>query len=74
MSLGEGTHARVLVYDDMAVVSGYNFLSTTQDKRQIGVMLQSKAAADILWDAFKAEREQSGDDPKALDGATSSAI
>ena len=61
MSLGEGTHARVLVYDDVVVVSSYNFLSTTQDKRQIGVMLQSKATADTLWDAFEVAKMHSGD-------------
>ena len=61
MSLGEGTHARVLVYDDVVVVSSYNFLSTTQDKRQIGVMLQSKATADTLWDAFEVAKVHSGD-------------
>lgn len=61
MSLGKGTHARVFVYDDMAVISSYNFLSTTQDKRQIGVMLQSKVAADALWDAFEASGGHSGD-------------
>ena len=60
MSLGEGTHARVLVYDDVVVVSSYNFLSTTQDKRQIGVMVQSKATADTLWDTFKGEQVHSG--------------
>lgn len=74
MSLGEGTHARVLVYDDMAVVSGYNFLSTTQDKRQIGVMLQSKAAADTLWDAFEAARVHSGEDSKTLNLSGSSEV
>jgi hypothetical protein len=52
ISLGEGTHARVLVYDDVAVVSGYNFLSTTHDKRQVGVMLQGTAVADALWNAM----------------------
>lgn len=71
MGLGTGTHARVLVYDDMAVVSGYNFLSSTQDKRQIGVMLQSKAAADTLWDAFEAARVHSGDGSKTLNLAAS---
>lgn len=70
MSLGKGTHARVFVYDDMAVISSYNFLSTTQDKRQIGVMLQSKVAADALWDAFEASRGHSGDGEKALNLAT----
>jgi hypothetical protein len=64
MSLGDGTHARVLVYDDVAVVSGYNFLSTTQDKRQIGVMLQSNAAANTLWDAFESARVHSSDGSK----------
>lgn len=70
MSLGKGTHSRVFVYDDMAVISSYNFLSTTQDKRQIGVMLQSKVAADALWDAFEASRGHSGDGEKALNLAT----
>ncbi|MFL9895636.1 hypothetical protein [Paraburkholderia sp. RL17-381-BIF-C] len=53
LRLGEGTHARVLVYDDVAVVSSYNFLSTTRDKRQIGIMVRAPAVADALWDAFK---------------------
>lgn len=70
MSLGKGTHSRVFVYDDMAVISSYNFLSTTRDKRQIGVMLQSKVAADVLWDAFEASRGHSGDGEKALNLAT----
>ncbi|MCP5278469.1 MAG: hypothetical protein H6935_08915 [Thiobacillus sp.] len=61
ISLGKGTHARVFVYDDMAVISSYNFLSTTQDKRQLGVMLQSQMAADKLWEAFGAPRGNSGD-------------
>jgi hypothetical protein len=52
--LGEGTHARVLVYDDVAVVSGYNFLSTTHDKRQIGVKFRGPTIANEIWDAFKA--------------------
>lgn len=52
--LGEGTHARVLVYDDVAVVSGYNFLSTTHDKRQIGLVLRGPTIASALWDAFRA--------------------
>lgn len=56
MTLGDGRHSRVLVFDDMAVVSGYNFLSTTQDKRQVGVLLESKVAADTLWDVFESER------------------
>jgi len=51
--LGEGTHARVLVYDDVAVVSGYNFLSTTHDKRQVGVIFRGPTIANALWDAFK---------------------
>jgi len=50
--LGEGTHARVLVYDDAVIVSSYNFLSTTLDKRQIGVMFQGSSLADALWSAF----------------------
>lgn len=70
MSLGKGTHSRVFVYDDIAVISSYNFLSTTHDKRQIGVMLQSKVAADALWDAFAASRGHSGDGEKALNLAT----
>lgn len=52
--LGEGTHARVVVYDDVAVVSGYNFLSTTHDKRQVGVIVRGPTIANALWDAFKA--------------------
>ena len=52
--LGEGTHARVVVYDDVAVVSGYNFLSTTHDKRQVGIIFQGPIIANALWDAFKA--------------------
>ena len=52
--LGEGTHARVLVYDDVAVISGYNFLSTTHDKRQVGVILRGPTIANALWDAFRA--------------------
>ena len=51
--LGEGTHARVLVFDDVAVVSGYNFLSSTHDKRQIGVVFRGPTIANALWDAFK---------------------
>lgn len=50
--LGEGTHARVLVYDDVAVVSGYNFLSTTHDKRQVGLIFRGPAISNALWDAF----------------------
>ena len=50
--LGEGTHARVLVYDDVAVVSGYNFLSTTHDKRQVGLVFRGPAIANAIWDAF----------------------
>jgi len=53
--LGDGTHARVLVYNDTTVVSSYNFLSTTRDKRQIGVMLKGATIANTLWDVFKAE-------------------
>jgi hypothetical protein len=52
LRLGEGTHARVLVYDDVAVVSSYNFLSTTHDKRQIGVMFRGPTISNALWDAF----------------------
>lgn len=48
-----GTHARVLIYDDVAVVSGYNFLSTTSNKRQIGVMIRGGHIADALWTAFE---------------------
>lgn len=55
MSLGEGTHARVLVYDDVAIVSSYNFLSTTHDKRQIGVMFRGGYIADALWVAFESQ-------------------
>lgn len=53
MHIGTGTHARVLIYDDVSVISGYNFLSTTHDKRQIGVMLRGKHIADALWAAFE---------------------
>jgi hypothetical protein len=52
LRLGDETHARVLVYDDVAVVSGYNFLSTTHNKRQVGVMIHGAAIADALWEAF----------------------
>ncbi|MGJ0524382.1 hypothetical protein ACR42A_12615 [Burkholderia gladioli] len=54
LRLAEGTHARVLVYDDVAVVSSYNFLSTTHGKRQVGVMFRGPRVADSLWEAFKA--------------------
>jgi hypothetical protein len=52
--LGEGTHARVLVYDDVAVVSGYNFLSATHDKRQVGLVFRGPTIASAIWDAFNA--------------------
>lgn len=51
--LGEGTHARVVVYDDVAIVSGYNFLSTTHGNRQVGVIFRGSTIANALWDAFK---------------------
>ena len=51
MHIGTGMHARVLIYDDLAVISGYNFLSTTHDKRQIGVMFRGQHIADALWAA-----------------------
>jgi len=51
--LGEGTHSRALVYDDTAVVTSYSFLSTTHDKRQVGVMLRGPIVANALWDAFQ---------------------
>jgi hypothetical protein len=46
-------HSRVLVYDDIAVVSSYNFLSSTRDKRQVGVMLRDRVTADLLWNQLK---------------------
>lgn len=56
LRIGNGTHARVLIYDDVAVVSSYNFLSTTHDKRQIGVMFRGRHVADALWAAFEPQR------------------
>jgi len=53
MSLGVGTHARVLIQDDAVIVSSYNFLSVMHDKRQIGVMLKSPVIADALWNTFQ---------------------
>lgn len=51
--IGKGTHSRILIYDDAAVVSGYNFLSTTHDKRQIGVMFRGGVVANTLWKTFE---------------------
>ncbi|MGV8893923.1 MAG: hypothetical protein ACOH2K_13470 [Burkholderiaceae bacterium] len=54
MRFEKRAHARVLVCDDMAIVSGYNFLSSTRDKRQVGVMFKDTTTVNILWDRLKA--------------------
>lgn len=50
MRFKDGAHARVMVCDDTGIVSSYNFLSSTHDKRQVGVMFEGATAVDTLWD------------------------
>lgn len=53
LRLGDGTHARVLVYDNVCVVSSFNYLSTTRDSHHIGVMFRGEAIANALWKTFE---------------------
>jgi len=50
MRFEDRAHARVMVSDDTAIVSSYNFLSSTHDKRQVGVMFTDATVVNPLWD------------------------
>jgi hypothetical protein len=49
MRFEDRAHARVMVSDDTAIVSSYNFLSSTHDKRQVGVMFTDATVVNPLW-------------------------
>lgn len=51
------THAKVLVHDDWAVVSSFNFLSADPGRRgahELGLRTNNRAVVDALWDEARA--------------------
>lgn len=50
----QGFHAKVIVADNTAIISSYNYLSAdpfgrARNGREIGVLIDSPALADLLW-------------------------
>ncbi len=53
----EGLHSKVIVVDNMAIVSSYNFLSGDPSNkakrvREIGVLIEGGSVPDKLWELF----------------------
>jgi len=53
----EGLHSKVIVVDNMAIISSYNFLSGDPSNkakrvREIGVLIEGGNVPDKLWEIF----------------------